>query len=543
MIVVTAPTGAIGHQVLDNLLDRGVPLRVIARDPSHLSLQTRERVEVVQGSHGDPDVVTKAFAGADTVFWLVPPDPHADSVEAAYVDFSRPACVAFTSQEVERVVGVSALGRGTAVAARAGNVTASLAMDDLIASTGVSYRALTMPSFMDNLLRQADAIKNQGAFFSPISGDRKLPACATRDIAAATAELLLDSSWSGVGHVPVLGPEDLSFDDMAQIMSEVLERPIRFQQIPGEAYKDQMVQAVMPAPWPRRCSTWRWPRTPASTTPNRAPPTRPPPPASAGGARRCSGRPSSADTPRRRRGPADDRRADRRGVGAARRRVQPATAVSGPALAGRTGPRPRGRHVSLPGRGGPGGLVHPGGRVRQAGHREPPHGLQQARHADPPRAGRSAWAPSGNGFEVDLVPDYRILDAAGYHVLAYDLRNHGLSGAANGGVASSGIFEARDVAGQLRMHALEVLSVSLCRTERYSDAITAALAAVRAEPLRESSQKALISAHLGEGNISEAVRQLSAYRKLLDHELGIAPSPQLAGIVAAALRVEAPVIP
>jgi uncharacterized protein len=38
---------------------------------------------------------------------------------------------------------------------------------------------------------------------------------------------------------------------------------------------------------------------------------------------------------------------------------------------------------------------------------------------------RSAWAASGNGFEVNLVPDYKILHDAGYNVLAYDLRNHG----------------------------------------------------------------------------------------------------------------------
>jgi uncharacterized protein len=62
---------------------------------------------------------------------------------------------------------------------------------------------------------------------------------------------------------------------------------------------------------------------------------------------------------------------------------------------------------------------------------------------------RSVWAASGNGFEVDFVPDYRILHDAGYHVLTYDLRNHGLSGAANGGITSSGIFEARDVVGSL----------------------------------------------------------------------------------------------
>ena len=107
----------------------------------------QERIEIVKGSHGDADVVNKAFAGADTVFWLVPPDPRAKTVDAAYVDFTRPACAAFKAHGVKRVVGISALGRGTPAAAHAGLVTASLKMDDLIASAGVHYRAVTNPDF------------------------------------------------------------------------------------------------------------------------------------------------------------------------------------------------------------------------------------------------------------------------------------------------------------------------------------------------------------------------------------------------------------
>ena len=277
MIVITTPTGLIGHQVLDNVLDSGEPIRVIVRDPARLPSHVRKRVEVVQGSHGDRDVVDQAFDGADSVFWLVPPDPHAESVEAAYVDFSRPACEAFKNQGINRVVGVSALGRGTPCAASAGLVTASLKMDDLIASTGVNFRALTMPSFMDNILRQVGAIKSQGVFFSPISGDRKLPSCATRDIAAVAADLLLDHSWSGQDSVPVLGPEDLSFNDMAQIMSEVLGRPVRFQQISGEAYKanlmglgmsDAMAQGMLDMAVAKDNGLDNAePRTPQSTTP------------------------------------------------------------------------------------------------------------------------------------------------------------------------------------------------------------------------------------------------------------------------------------
>ena len=68
-------------------------------------------------------------------------------------------------------------------------------------------------------------------------------------------------------------------------------------------------------------------------------------------------------------------------------------------------------------------------------------------HVDP---WRSVWISSGNGFEVNLVPDYKVLHDTGYNVLAYDLRNFGHSSAANGGIASSGIFESRDVLGSLK---------------------------------------------------------------------------------------------
>jgi uncharacterized protein YbjT (DUF2867 family) len=277
MIIITTPTGAIGHQVLENVLRGEEPIRVIARDPARLPSHVRERIDVVEGSHSDPTVVNKAFAGADTVFWLVPPDPRAKTVEAAYLDFTRPACAAFKTQGIKRVVGISALGRGTPVAAHAGLVTASLKMDDLIATTGVHYRAVANPSFMDNLLRQVELIKSQGIFSLPISGDLEQPSACTRDIAATAATLLLDDSWSGVGSVPILGPEDLSYNDMATIMSEVLGKPVRFQEIPGDAFKARLLQRGMSEAMAQaNLDLWvaynrgldtAEPRTPQSTTP------------------------------------------------------------------------------------------------------------------------------------------------------------------------------------------------------------------------------------------------------------------------------------
>jgi SARP family transcriptional regulator, regulator of embCAB operon len=80
---------------------------------------------------------------------------------------------------------------------------------------------------------------------------------------------------------------------------------------------------------------------------------------------------------------------------------------------------------------------------------------------------------------------------------------------------------------QLRVHALEVLAARLIAVGRWGEAASAAGAAVRAEPLRESARAALIRLHLAEGNPSEAVREFTRYRILLNAELGLEPTPRL----------------
>jgi DNA-binding SARP family transcriptional activator len=84
---------------------------------------------------------------------------------------------------------------------------------------------------------------------------------------------------------------------------------------------------------------------------------------------------------------------------------------------------------------------------------------------------------------------------------------------------------------QLRLHTLEVLCDKLIQTRLFAGAVTAAGAAVRAEPLRESAQAALIRAHLAEGNESEALRAFRRYACLLQNELGLCPTPRLRSLV------------
>jgi uncharacterized protein YbjT (DUF2867 family) len=236
VIVITAPTGQIGSRLVEQLLHHEKQVRVIVRDASRLPDPVRHRVEVVEGSHRDPDVIERAFQDVDQVFWLVPGDTRSPSLFDAYVGFSIPAADAIVRHKVRRIVTISALGRERQQ--HAGIVSSSLAMDDLLRSTGAHFRALTMPSFMDNLLWQVPAMKAQGAFFSPISGTLAMPTVATRDIAGVAADLLLDPGWTGQEGHPVLGHESLSFDDMAAIITDVLGTPIRFHQVEPGSYRD-----------------------------------------------------------------------------------------------------------------------------------------------------------------------------------------------------------------------------------------------------------------------------------------------------------------
>jgi DNA-binding SARP family transcriptional activator len=84
---------------------------------------------------------------------------------------------------------------------------------------------------------------------------------------------------------------------------------------------------------------------------------------------------------------------------------------------------------------------------------------------------------------------------------------------------------------QRLLHALEALSGRLTSLGRFADAVDAALLAVSAEPLRESAQRALIEAHVAEGNLTEARRSFLAYRAQVRRDLGVDPSSDLLAVL------------
>jgi DNA-binding SARP family transcriptional activator len=95
---------------------------------------------------------------------------------------------------------------------------------------------------------------------------------------------------------------------------------------------------------------------------------------------------------------------------------------------------------------------------------------------------------------------------------------------------------------QLRIHALEALCHKLTLAGRAGPAVDAGLAAVAAEPLRESAQRILIATYLYQGNVSEARRQYRVYREQLWDALGIEPSETLRALVGIAAQRDIPIM-
>ncbi|WP_164842579.1 NAD(P)H-binding protein [Actinoplanes solisilvae] len=228
MIVVTTPTGQIGRRVVELLRQADEPVRVIARDPAKV-----RGVDVVAGSHRDPAVLRKALDGARSLFLLVPPDRQSTDVTEQYVSYARAAAAT-----ASRIVAVSSIGRG--YPEPAGALAAAWAMDDVIEASGADYRSLRPAYFMENLLAGAGMIRDEGVFPQPLDADRPLPLTATEDIAATAARLLRDSTWSGQDSVPLVSPDDLTPAGMAEVMADVLGRPVTYRQQSIAEYRSML---------------------------------------------------------------------------------------------------------------------------------------------------------------------------------------------------------------------------------------------------------------------------------------------------------------
>ncbi|MDY7227833.1 NmrA family NAD(P)-binding protein [Hyalangium rubrum] len=243
-IVINTPNGNIGRSLAEKLLAAGKKLTLISRNPDKVADLAKRGARVVEGSIDDKAVLERALAGAEALFWLTPPaarpDYHTWAIGAA-----RTAAEVVKAQKVARVVVLSSIGAQSGPGT--GPVGAMRDVEEAFKAATPHFTSLRAGFFMENLLRNTDTIAKAGAIFMAMTANKRFPLVSTSDIGAKAAEVLLDPKWTGHRNLGVHGPADFTQLEVAEILSQELGRPVRYNEVTVEQARQGMLGAGMPA--------------------------------------------------------------------------------------------------------------------------------------------------------------------------------------------------------------------------------------------------------------------------------------------------------
>ena len=213
-VLVTGATGTVGRHVVTALLDAGVRVRALVRNPGAARIPD---VDVVAGDLLAPDDLAGAAAGADAAFLLWP------GFDATGAD----GVVAALAAHVDHVAYLSAAElQGDRTGPKDG---AWADVEAALRATGVAATFLRAGGFAANTLGWAPAIRAGGAVALPYPAAVRSPV-HERDIAEAVATVLVDPSHAGTAY-EITGPEQLTMRRQAETIGEALGRavPVRRQ--------------------------------------------------------------------------------------------------------------------------------------------------------------------------------------------------------------------------------------------------------------------------------------------------------------------------
>ena len=217
-VLVTGATGRVGRHVVDQLVKRGAPVRVLTRDPSKADFPAG--VVVVQGDLLDIDALRAAFDGVSTFVLLnaVTGDEFTQAIIALNV--AREA-------GVKRVVYLSVIHADRFV--NVPHFAVKSGAEQMLKQMGFSATILRPTYFIDNEHMIKDVVLGHGVYPMPI-GSKGVAMVDARDIAEVAAIELIRRDQAPatlpIETINLVGPDTLTGPDVAAIWSDVLGRPV-----------------------------------------------------------------------------------------------------------------------------------------------------------------------------------------------------------------------------------------------------------------------------------------------------------------------------
>ncbi|TKB88476.1 MAG: NAD-dependent dehydratase [Nitrospira sp.] len=232
MFVVLGATGNTGSAVVDTLLNRKQPVRIVVRSVDKGAAWKAKGADVAVASLDDVPALTKAFEGAKGLYLLVPPNYGAEAWLADQRARMDRAAEAVQKSGVDHVVLLSSVGGhlhgGT------GPIRAASYGEQALGCLAKRLTILRPCYFMDNWAPVIGAAKAQGVLPTFIAPQAKIPMISTKDIGRIGAERLM-TGGKGKQIVELAGPEEYSPEQVAAVLSQILGRAVSAQHAPLSA--------------------------------------------------------------------------------------------------------------------------------------------------------------------------------------------------------------------------------------------------------------------------------------------------------------------
>jgi uncharacterized protein YbjT (DUF2867 family) len=237
MILVVGATGNTGRETVPRLLERGIAVRALSRDPERArALPGFSGAEIVAGDPARPETLEPAMQGVTKVFLIPPSGPGSDTSEQNVIEAARRA-------GVRHIVKLSALCADPSAPSMA--LSHNYRAEEILKSSGVPYTILRPSSFMQNFLYYYSAsIRGEGAVYQSL-GEARMAIIDTRDIAEVAIKVLTSEGHEGKTY-DLTGPEALTYAEAAEKLGAAIGRPVRYVDVPAAAYEQALVGFGLP---------------------------------------------------------------------------------------------------------------------------------------------------------------------------------------------------------------------------------------------------------------------------------------------------------
>jgi uncharacterized protein YbjT (DUF2867 family) len=238
-IIITGTTGQVGRH-LTSLLDfKQHEIVLLTRQAAKLKAEAARGATVLEGDMLDAAFMSRALAGAETLFFLPPPNFTSPDMIAEYRRLATVSGEAAKANRVSRIVHISTLGAHLN-REETGLIQGQHFAEAIIREAAPHVIHLRNGFFLENYLMSAGSIAQAGQIFLPVSAEARYAFVATRDIAAIARDLLEAPTWSGRSVIEFQGPRDYSFGEVAAGLGEGLDRMVNHVAVPPGAAIEAM---------------------------------------------------------------------------------------------------------------------------------------------------------------------------------------------------------------------------------------------------------------------------------------------------------------